>query len=521
MTDASSKYPKKILVVDDDESILQFIVNALEEAGCQFVTKASDGEEAWEKSQEEKYDLIIMDWRIPGVSGLGLINRLRSSQHYQRTPVMVISGFLGSKDFSLLSELPLSGKLEKPFKIPFLLRAMSDLKKEAGWFSTQESRIVKLLKGLKANGDETTLTAVKKLVFSSPKPLRLAMVAARVMRESKYYDGAEQLLRIALSKNENSPHALNELGKLYLETGRANESKALLLKAMDLSPDNIDRLCDLADLSLREFDTDGAKEYIGRAKELDGNNTRVMDGETLMDNIDEFFRYNGAASIPESYAGLLNAIGITMVREGEYEKGMRHYKSAMAYIKEPVVQSKLAFNLGLGYARWEKKNEALSWFNKCLELDPDNSKAKVHINRLELLAERDDGGLQPASISTITEEETYSHDDVFDIGGDESIGYDLDETQAMHSELFAEMDSPAESGESMTRLKLEKLCPAFVDLFDKYQEEGGYVDAQVPLFCKLLDQYGAEVLAEVIPRAIQQGALTATAVSNLLQIKAS
>ena len=116
-----------ILVVEDDEMIANLLCESVAKIGFDMPKVCLDGMEAWEALQEEKVDLILMDWNIPELSGMALFNRLRQDQYYRSIPICVISGYLQTKDFSLLDEYPLTGKLPKPYKQMKLQETINDL----------------------------------------------------------------------------------------------------------------------------------------------------------------------------------------------------------------------------------------------------------------------------------------------------------------------------------------------------------------------------------------------------------
>ena len=66
---------QQILVVEDDPSIANLIAFGLEH---QFsITKVHDIEEALELISAKKFDLILLDWMLPGLSGIELIRKMR------------------------------------------------------------------------------------------------------------------------------------------------------------------------------------------------------------------------------------------------------------------------------------------------------------------------------------------------------------------------------------------------------------------------------------------------------------
>jgi DNA-binding NtrC family response regulator len=82
--------PRSILVVDDDESLRRITQLQLEEAGYRVLT-ASNGNEALELIEEETPPLVITDLKMPGMSGLDLLTKVRQS--YPQISVLMITAF--------------------------------------------------------------------------------------------------------------------------------------------------------------------------------------------------------------------------------------------------------------------------------------------------------------------------------------------------------------------------------------------------------------------------------------------
>jgi DNA-binding response OmpR family regulator len=69
---------KKILIVDDDETIRETLSLLLEEEGY-LVDKAENGQKAIEKSNTNFYNLAIIDWRLPDIEGTKLLSSLKET----------------------------------------------------------------------------------------------------------------------------------------------------------------------------------------------------------------------------------------------------------------------------------------------------------------------------------------------------------------------------------------------------------------------------------------------------------
>ena len=84
------KTSRKVLVVDDDPAVRKSIDRVLSGKGYAVIT-AESGEEALRKLNEEKYDLVYTDIRMPGMSGLEVAEQVKARRPW--TPVVIITGY--------------------------------------------------------------------------------------------------------------------------------------------------------------------------------------------------------------------------------------------------------------------------------------------------------------------------------------------------------------------------------------------------------------------------------------------
>lgn len=80
---------EKILIIDDEESVLQMLRQALEEEGYQIFT-AADGEEGFGQFLKKSPDLVISDLSLPKVDGLSLLKKMTEAD--KETPVIILTG---------------------------------------------------------------------------------------------------------------------------------------------------------------------------------------------------------------------------------------------------------------------------------------------------------------------------------------------------------------------------------------------------------------------------------------------
>ncbi len=79
----------KALVVDDSLTIRRIVIKALGLVGITDVHEAADGAEALKATQEQDFDLILLDWNMPKLTGIETLRALR--QAGKKTPVIMVT----------------------------------------------------------------------------------------------------------------------------------------------------------------------------------------------------------------------------------------------------------------------------------------------------------------------------------------------------------------------------------------------------------------------------------------------
>ena len=106
--------PKRILVVDDEETLVFFLKQGLQEASVSYsVDVASSGEDALTKLTYNRYDLLITDLKMPGISGFTLVEVARSLHPDIKVILMTAFGSREVQDEA--KSLKVEGYLTKPF----------------------------------------------------------------------------------------------------------------------------------------------------------------------------------------------------------------------------------------------------------------------------------------------------------------------------------------------------------------------------------------------------------------------
>jgi CheY-like chemotaxis protein len=114
--------PPWILIADDDPIICDVWTTALRRAGYR-TAYARDGGEALERLRTLLPDLLILDLRMPELSGDAVLQLIRQRPALSRTPVLIISGFLDEEPVSDHG-LNIVGRLPKPQSLEAVVQAV-------------------------------------------------------------------------------------------------------------------------------------------------------------------------------------------------------------------------------------------------------------------------------------------------------------------------------------------------------------------------------------------------------------
>lgn len=166
---------KKILVVDDEPDVRNFLTACIQDAGF-IVDSAVDGQDALEKIEAEIPDLMTLDMVMPRKSGIELIRTLRKNDKWAKLPVIVITAHarneFASEDIkcfdAFTSGLKPRRTIEKPVTPKVLVDTICDIldveplddDNTAEKLSSDQENLVKMIQ----NSDSETLQQIKNLL---------------------------------------------------------------------------------------------------------------------------------------------------------------------------------------------------------------------------------------------------------------------------------------------------------------------------------------------------------------------
>lgn len=105
---------KRILVVEDEQAIREMVGFALKKAGFQF-EQVADAEQALVSIASQTPDLVLLDWMLPGMSGVDLARRLRREELTAAIPIILLTARVEESDRVHGLEVGADDYVTKPF----------------------------------------------------------------------------------------------------------------------------------------------------------------------------------------------------------------------------------------------------------------------------------------------------------------------------------------------------------------------------------------------------------------------
>jgi CheY-like chemotaxis protein len=131
----------KILVVDDNVHMRKLVITILQAFGVTEIIEAADGEKAWHLMREVNPDVIILDWVMDGMSGIGLVKMIRSHPQSPNAfvPVIMLSGYTQAERVEEARDAGVNEFLAKPVSVSTMMaRLLSVIEHPRPYVRTSE-----------------------------------------------------------------------------------------------------------------------------------------------------------------------------------------------------------------------------------------------------------------------------------------------------------------------------------------------------------------------------------------------
>ena len=111
-----------VLIVDDHKTMLRIVRNLLTQLKITSITEASDGQEALQKLTQNKFDMVLSDWNMEPMTGLQLLQYVRTDDTYQHknVPFIMITAEARPENVVEAKQAGVDNYIIKPFNVETL-----------------------------------------------------------------------------------------------------------------------------------------------------------------------------------------------------------------------------------------------------------------------------------------------------------------------------------------------------------------------------------------------------------------
>jgi CheY-like chemotaxis protein len=346
------------VVIDSDDTSAKAVEAALHSLGVKQVQCFSNGEAAWEALEKgPEPGLIITEWRLPKITGPMLIQRVRA-QGYAKVPIIVLSSLLKTEDMPLVREMGVATVINKPLnKELFLPQILWVMQQER--HPSEHQSIERRYRSLLSAGDKNGASTLRAQMLSDEAVpfAKKRLVEAEWAFANANYEAARDAAVESLKMIGDGIIVLNLLGKIFMYLRSHEAALKCFKKAQELSPNNVERLCAIAETETELGHKAEATQAMDSAKGLDPDSKTVTEaavkvaiagGDTaaaqkLMSQIESL----------SSLVGYMNNKAVAHAKCGLTDDAIGLYKKTVLSIPEDRQDTKttVRYNMALAMVR--------------------------------------------------------------------------------------------------------------------------------------------------------------------------
>lgn len=373
-----------ILVVEDILAARETILHLLRALGFSSFFEAENGLDALETLKEHPVDLIISDWNMPRLNGLGLLRAVRGNGLLKQIPFIFLTSRTETEDVALASDVGVSGYLIKPVTIKALHDALSRTLINS---FEQDFEMVKSEVQTYLAADDYTAAENILFQFEEVHPTQRVLIRfelAKIFIRKKDFERASSFLQEFLEINPLFGKGWELLARARTWAGKWDEALVSIDKSIEISPNNTDYYVLRGTINLHKNDLHQARNNFMTALNIDRKNDLIKqdiwNAYVDMDLVDEVYNEFGAYIFSYLNCDTLNNMAVAYRRKGELGRAIDIYRAALA--KEPH-NHEILYNAAVAYMNRKQYAKARDLLRQACNNDPEFEKAKSLLQKID------------------------------------------------------------------------------------------------------------------------------------------
>lgn len=388
--------PASILIVDDDASVAQAVLEPLARYGVK-ADKAKTLDTALQMFDNGRYEAVLIELEFNPMSGLALVQKWRDHEVLEKiaTPFIMLTGNKSSKTHQgMFKELGHLELLVKPFTVPQLLiqlnRALTT-KKQLGSILEVRAKVMGFFETTK-DFEKASHYVMSHLQEMGPQGYRLLY---DLYEKAGKWSEALAVVEKLLADDPKNIALISYRGRLLMRLGKLSEACEVMERADEVAPLNIRRLGELSEAYLGLKEPDKAVVSMGRMLSLtpDQPDLKFEMFSKLYDHgfDDHAIAFGKQNAQPVEIVRHYNNKGVFLSKEGNTKKALQEYQRALRYNPKYRENYRILYNIALANMSFKTPDSYRTAYEsllKCIELAPEFEKAHTTLKSLEQVLEK-------------------------------------------------------------------------------------------------------------------------------------
>lgn len=267
-----------ILIVDDMESMCKSIRAMLKILNIgNKVRIAFNGREGLNTLRKESTDLVIIDWNMPVMTGIELLDKIREDRMLRDMPIIMITAENSRDIVAQAAESDIDAYILKPLTVKSLGDKIIKVMEQ----SQNPSHMTKYLKAsrdLEEKGDiDEAIIWATEAMNSDPLSSRPIRVIAHLHYLKNDLFEAEKWFTKAAKMNRLDVYAFHYLGEINMRRNNVDMAVKFYEKAMEISPRQLERSINFAKLLIQKKNISKGKAVLEKAFALSGTSDMLKE----------------------------------------------------------------------------------------------------------------------------------------------------------------------------------------------------------------------------------------------------
>ncbi|WP_320044931.1 response regulator [uncultured Desulfobacter sp.] len=367
-----------ILIVDDMKSMRLTIRKMLQNLNIGGRLRfAENGKEGLEVLKQSKFDLSIIDWNMPVMNGIAMLEQIRKDPALREMPVIMVTAEAERDIVSEVAESEIDGYLLKPLTLEALdkrIKTVMDRVHNPEPFTLHRNKA----RALEDQGlFKEAIEEVKKALAHKPSASRMLRRMGLLHFKIGKHEIAEKCLRKAVAVNDQDTISRVYLADYYLKKNELEKAGMHYLKILSLSTRYNDKAFDIGTRLLKAGYKKPAIQLFSRVIQRSRKNNAVRDQviDICLDHgevdFPEYLIEEAIQENPGNY-NIIYKAGMIFLESGDRDKAMAHFMNVDRHVRGHL-DAKLQIAKILSANK--RILQADDYLNQILRLDPGHEEA--------------------------------------------------------------------------------------------------------------------------------------------------